>query len=263
VLQSADHSHITVLTRIAVTGLFSASVASVTVTAQAIWSTVSTMATSAGVCGGSGAVCREWPRLVQSADLRDIIVLTGNADTTPRSALVATSAGACGGSGAVCLGPPWVLQPADHSDINVLTGTADAIRPSASVATGASVCGGSGAVCLDQPRVVQSADRSDISLLTGNADTTPPPATVASVPVRVEAVVQCVEGGCEWCRQLMIRTSLSSPHCYHRSAFCLRGQRAGAGRGSVVHCVDSGQECWCVRRQWCSVSRVAASGAVG
>jgi hypothetical protein len=156
-------------------------------------------------------VCREWPRLVQSADLRDIIVLTGNADTTPRSALVATSAGACGGSGAVCLGPPWVLQPADHSDINVLTGTADAIRPSASVATGASVCGGSGAVCLDQPRVVQSADRSDISLLTGNADTTPPPATVASVPVRVEAVVQCVEGGCEWCSRLMIRTSLSSP----------------------------------------------------
>ena len=26
-----------------------------------------------------------------------------------------------------------------------------------------------------------------------------------------EAVVQCVEGGCEWCSRLMIRTSLSSP----------------------------------------------------
>jgi hypothetical protein len=65
-------------------------VVSVQVLAEAVWCTVSTVARSAGVCGGSGAVCRGWLRVVQSADDSDITVLTDTAVTALPSASVAS-----------------------------------------------------------------------------------------------------------------------------------------------------------------------------
>ena len=83
-------NRMTIRTSLFSPALLSASVASVPVLADAEWCTVSTVARSAGACGGNGAVCVGPPQVVvQSADRSDISVLTRTAVTTRPSATVA------------------------------------------------------------------------------------------------------------------------------------------------------------------------------